>query len=389
MERTYYLFPFSHIEKGEEVIIWGYGHVGVNYVEQILETGYCKLLMVLDKSWDKKQSSVVLIKSPEEVKNYKSQNIKIVIAHQSMNVAEQIRMQLMDWGIEEKNIVYAPHKCYQGIKGNSLESDMYHIQKVLLSMESYIQSGRYISNKERKHFQAIHDSLHLKRVKDKSYVRIGGGNDGSYVMLDDFMTSKGIAYSFGIGDDVSWDLHMAELGYDIYMYDHTIPTLPKKNENFHFFKLGIADSNEKTREDLKSLEYFLELNQHNKEKDMILKMDVEGAEWGFLINVEQNTLLKFDQIVLELHRLLNVENTDKIVNALKKLSETHQLVHLHGNNSLQVKNINGCLFVEAVEALFVRKDKYEFVEVEKNELLDIDEPNRRERIEVDWSCVKI
>src|SRR5208282_1114392 len=42
-------------------------------------------------------------------------------------------------------------------------------------------------------------------VVDGSLVRKGGRNDGGYVMLNSH-TENTIAYSLGIGDDVSWDL---------------------------------------------------------------------------------------------------------------------------------------------------------------------------------------
>lgn len=61
------------------------------------------------------------------------------------------------------------------------------------------------------------------------------------------------------------------------------------------------------------------------------------------------------------------------------------MVHLRGNNYECIRNVRGCYFVEAVEVLFVRKDKYEFIEVERNDILDVDAPCRKERLEVDLS----
>lgn len=57
------------------------------------------------------------------------------------------------------------------------------------------------------------------------FVRVGNAHDGGYVMLNDF-AHRNIAYSIGINDDVSWDFDMAERGFDVYMYDHTIEKLP-------------------------------------------------------------------------------------------------------------------------------------------------------------------
>ncbi len=86
----------------------------------------------------------------------------------------------------------------------------------------------------------IHRLMKLKTVSDSELIRVGNPNDGGYVMVDDcdaFGTK--IAYSLGISNDVSWDEGMANKGYIIYMYDPTIPGLPKKRAEFRFFRKGI------------------------------------------------------------------------------------------------------------------------------------------------------
>ena len=74
-------------------------------------------------------------------------------------------------------------------------------------------------------------------------------------MLNDFHKG-GIAYSFGISNDVSWDKAMADCGYDVFMYDHTISALPEENDRFHWEKIGVAS--DKTEDpQLKSLEELI------------------------------------------------------------------------------------------------------------------------------------
>ena len=59
-------------------------------------------------------------------------------------------------------------------------------------------------------------------IKDGKYLRIGRKNDGGYVLLDNFSDgSVKSAYSFGISNDVSWDEDIANLGIDVFMFDHT------------------------------------------------------------------------------------------------------------------------------------------------------------------------
>ena len=122
--------------------------------------------------------------------------------------------------------------------------------------------------------------LQTKQIVNKDLVRLGADNDGGYVMCEDFKNSK-TAYGFGIGNDVSWDEHIASYGINVYMYDPTIEKLPKCNNRFHFYKLGIA-AEDSIKDRMCSLETLMIINGHESAEKLILKMDVEGAEWDFI-----------------------------------------------------------------------------------------------------------
>ena len=63
-------------------------------------------------------------------------------------------------------------------------------------------------------------------------IRIGKNGDGGYILLEDLKQIK-IAYSFGIGAEISFEKYLAEKNIDIFMYDHTIKKLPVQNSKFH------------------------------------------------------------------------------------------------------------------------------------------------------------
>ena len=150
---------------------------------------------------------------------------------------------------------------------------------------------------------------------------------------------------------------MADLGYDIYMYDHTIEELPYQRKKFHFFKSGIT-AKENSDDNLHTLEYYVGHNGHMGKKNMVLKIDVEGAEWSWLRFVEEKTLLCFEQIVMELHGIIRAKSdyeTENVLNSLAKLNKTHKLVHLHANNMLDYVKIGDKVFADALEVTYVRK----------------------------------
>ena len=82
-------------------------------------------------------------------------------------------------------------------------------------------------------------------------------------MADIFGKNKGIAYSLGIADDISWDEDMAQRGYDVYMYDPTIDALPKEHQKFHFFKQGIGKNS-----DMITLDEAITCNGHASHEGM-------------------------------------------------------------------------------------------------------------------------
>ena len=210
-----------------------------------------------------------------------------------------------------------------------------------------------------RHIKGLRDLLKTKRPVGKKLIRTGRSTDGGYVMLDDLASCR-VAYSFGISDDVSWDKSMAELGMDVYMYDHTIDGLPEENPHFHWHKTGLAGSYDGSMTELETLPRLLEANGHVGERNMILKMDIEGAEWDVFAKLPQGFLGKFDQILLELHDMILPERYQEIVQALEKLNETHQLAHVHGNNCAPYLMAKGLVMPNALECLYVSKDKYQF-----------------------------
>ena len=76
-------------------------------------------------------------------------------------------------------------------------------------------------------------------AKGFSKKRIGRDFDGGYVMLDDFAGVEA-TYSFGIAQETSWDCGIADLGIDVFQYDHTIEALPEENPRFHWLRSGIG-----------------------------------------------------------------------------------------------------------------------------------------------------
>jgi len=213
------------------------------------------------------------------------------------------------------------------------------------------------------HFKNVRSHLKVMDVIEtkQKYIRVGEKNvDGGYAMLDNFQNS--IAYSFGICDDVSWDADMANLGLEVFMYDHTIKKLPYSHKNFHFNKIGILGDPKDSCANMKTMSELVELNGHTEKRNLILKMDVEGWEWEFLNYASETTLDQFSQMVFEFHDLTNPALAHKIIPALKKLNNSHQLVHVHANNLHPAHYLGDTMLPPVLEVTYLRKKDFDFIE---------------------------
>ena len=187
--------------------------------------------------------------------------------------------------------------------------------------------------------------------------RYGSKNDGGYVMLDDFAGISS-AFSLGIGGNVDWDLAMAEKGLRLFQYDYTVPCLPASHPNFEFHKIRIGSP----EEDTTPTRSLATLIANRPPGDMILKIDIEGAEWEVLADLDPIDLKAFRQIVAEFHdfqRISDPKWRERTTKALEHLNQQHAVVHVHGNNCAPIVRAGDIAIPTSLELSYARKDAYQ------------------------------
>lgn len=215
-------------------------------------------------------------------------------------------------------------------------------------------------NPEKEKF--IQQLLKVYKTHKEEYVRLGAERDGGYVMVND-ISKDDFLMSCGITDNINWKLdqinfesQMSELVKGIDMYECAIDYLNNMPTNSKFFKARIG-------EDTGIKDLFHNAGTH---QDYILKMDIEGSEWDFFDSAESSDIEKFRQIVIELHWLSNLQKDDemskKIESVLSKINKTHKLVLIHGNNHSPLFSYGKLIIPDVIEALYLRKDSYNFVD---------------------------
>lgn len=213
--------------------------------------------------------------------------------------------------------------------------------------------------------------MHQLTVFESPYkkIRIGRYNDGGYIIADIPNPEYDIFISGGISNDVSFEIAVQKK-YDSQFlclaFDGSISQLPENHKGIQHIKLNITDEeNEKST----NLANFFHIY-----KNMLLKLDIEGGEEFLFKTLTENDLLKIKQLVIEIH--------DCNSHIPEKMSNTHYLIHVHGNNYGGVPVIDGVPIPNVYEATFVRKDCFISQPNLNTELLPIeglDQPNGKYR----------
>jgi hypothetical protein len=225
-----------------------------------------------------------------------------------------------------------------------------------------------------------------KRCVGHQKIRVGRDFDGGYILIDDFSGADG-ALSFGIENDASWDLGMAQRGVPVHQFDHTIESPPAAHPLITFHKLRVAaeDAPGSMRLDT-LLAHFLPSAQK-----AVLKIDIEGDEWPVFANASVETLSKFSQIVCEFHgfHLLSEPGFyNYVLTVMTKLKMLFEVVHVHGNNAHPFVSVSNVMLPRLLEMSLANRRHYLFEETDEIFPTALDQPNLPERPDLHLGCFK-
>lgn len=162
-------------------------------------------------------------------------------------------------------------------------------------------------------------------------IRIGAERDGGYLIPDDL---DGIEYCFspGVSTLSDFENHLANLGIKSFLADYSVDAPPFLRPEFIFDKKFLGSSN---REPFITLASWKDKYLKNYSGDMILQMDIEGAEYEVILNAPDSLLDQFRIVVIEFHdlrRLFDPYIFGLYSSCFEKLLEYFHVVHIHPNN---------------------------------------------------------
>ena len=188
-------------------------------------------------------------------------------------------------------------------------------------------------------------------------LRIGSNLDGSYLVPNDL---AGIEKCFSVGSGSNGTFEEAlissfNINSIILDAPESKPYGLSKSQIYHAGWLG-----KNTNQETISLSDFVSLYA-DPEEDLLLQIDIEGSEWTTLLDVAPEEIARFRIIVIELHYLNLVTDSNFLFNYLSplmdKLGRNHVIVHAHANNCSPPYCVGALFFPPVIELTFHRKDR--------------------------------
>lgn len=221
----------------------------------------------------------------------------------------------------------------------------------------------------------------FKPIKSQlNLIRLGGKNDGGYLVPDDLKNIK-FNFSPGVGNYSDFENDLLGYGIKSYLADYSV-NLKKINKNFSFIKKYIGPFDKKN---YLSINSWIEKGIKNDKSDLIMQMDIEGEEYQTLLSLKEDNLKKIRILILEFHNLREIKNIFfyKIVKTvLEKLTKYFYVCHIHPNNTCGLNMISNIPVPNAIEVTFIRKDRVKKIKYNKNFPHPLDQPCSNSKKEI-------
>ena len=178
--------------------------------------------------------------------------------------------------------------------------------------------------------QRLFDELRPVALAKCELKRFGEPHDGGYMLCGNLLDGVQSGYSYGIsgydgwGCDVSTQRQIPVHQYDCFNTD--VPVCKRGKTIFHPECVGPGAKTEEGRK-FDSIAGQLERNGDGK-NHVVLKIDVEGAEWESFLATPDDVFRRIDQMVIEFHGF----KEQQFVDVVRHLKRHFHVAHYHANN---------------------------------------------------------
>lgn len=212
----------------------------------------------------------------------------------------------------------------------------------------------------REHRAALYKMLQPVTLANCNLERFGETNDGGYLMCGNLLGDVEAGYSYGISGYDGWGCEISRThDVPVHQYDCFNTTQPWclfGDTIFHPECVG------GTTETVDGRFFDTVKNQLARNGDqadrIVLKIDVEGAEWDSLLAVTDDMLRKTDQMAVEFHwaenDAMDWAHDERYLRLVTRLRAHFEVAHIHFNNTSCVEDLSP-FPSHAFEVLFVNK----------------------------------
>jgi hypothetical protein len=208
--------------------------------------------------------------------------------------------------------------------------------------------------------RALFDMLKPVALANCKLERFGEAHDGGYLMCGNLLGGVRSGYSYGIsgydkwGCDISTRFNLTVHQYDC--FNTTQPDCPKGKTVFHAECVGDKPATLEGRPFDTLTSQFARNGDHSRR--VVLKMDVEGAEWDSFLSEADDVFSRIDQMTVEFHWLQDEKSqwvqVEKYLRVVRRLKQFFEVGHIHFNNAGCVAGLEP-FTTWAFEVLFVSK----------------------------------
>jgi hypothetical protein len=178
--------------------------------------------------------------------------------------------------------------------------------------------------------ESLHAELQTVTLSNCTLKRYGGPNDGGYLMCENLLQGMESAYSYGINTEDNWGCTVSrQFNVPIHQYDcftEHRPTCDGGRFVFHDECVG-ATAETIDGQPFDSIRSQISRNG-DAGKRILLKIDVEGAEWDAFEATPDDVFERIDQLPMEFHGT----NEARFLEVVRRMKRTFHLVNLHVNN---------------------------------------------------------
>lgn len=187
-------------------------------------------------------------------------------------------------------------------------------------------------------------------------VRLGASDDGGYLVPDDLDAIEA-CFSPGVASCSDFEVDCANRGMKVFMADKSVNAPVISHPKFNFLKKHIGAI---SQDDFITMEDWIEMSLPDSTSDLMLQMDIEGAEYQTFLTTPIKILNRFRIMVVEFHdlpRLWNLPYYSLASVVFDKILLNHVCVHIHPNNCCGAITRKGVTIPRIMEFTFLRKDR--------------------------------